>query len=395
MFTNMCNIVGISPDIVILNDGNCGGAQYLLKNTSLKFWQKVERDCEALYVLMDDFNNKRAEIIYTSKGKKRSECLGIQAWCADMWSVFWNALLINQQVKIESELNFCWANDSINYWHKNKILHYTGNVPKEENTVFRKANYIFYPPYYDMNLASIGKENCSYPLVNLITELKKEMDKIKIDLNDTAFVIPIHVANEIVLDNLYITIRYLEKYFITKILVIETDVKPRIDKSSLPIDCNYFFIYDESKSLNSKKINHLISFKTNSEIVVIYDANLMITIEQIVESVEQIRNRKADLIYPFNDELICIDSLFKEMICKCLDQELLINNLGKFRSVNNYLLGRIVFINREKFVIANNSFFTSSESEEEDREGLIKNWGYKINCVKGLFFHLPEECKEN
>ncbi|MGY0039350.1 hypothetical protein [Pedobacter sp. NJ-S-72] len=51
-FLSMCNIIGIKPDLVLLNNNHVGGAQYILKNLSYKFWDKIEQNCEELY----DFN---------------------------------------------------------------------------------------------------------------------------------------------------------------------------------------------------------------------------------------------------------------------------------------------------------------------------------------------------
>src|SRR5439155_972507 len=49
IFYGMCDTVGINYDLVINNQNNSGGAQYLLKNIDDKFWEECELKCEKLY----------------------------------------------------------------------------------------------------------------------------------------------------------------------------------------------------------------------------------------------------------------------------------------------------------------------------------------------------------
>ena len=62
IFSEMCKIVGICPDVVLQNNENVGGAQYLLKETSVAFWEKIERDCESLYSFLKDKIVKKRDI---------------------------------------------------------------------------------------------------------------------------------------------------------------------------------------------------------------------------------------------------------------------------------------------------------------------------------------------
>ena len=42
-FQQMCQIIGVSPTIVQANDKNAGGAQYVIKNSTMQFWNKIEK----------------------------------------------------------------------------------------------------------------------------------------------------------------------------------------------------------------------------------------------------------------------------------------------------------------------------------------------------------------
>ena len=83
LFNEMCDIVNISPDIVSYNDNAAGGAQYLMKGVNADFFKKTYKDSENLYIHM----------------KKTDNITNIQSWTADMWSLFWNGLYFNHQIK--------------------------------------------------------------------------------------------------------------------------------------------------------------------------------------------------------------------------------------------------------------------------------------------------------
>lgn len=54
----MAQIVGLAETDIQANDAEVGGAQYVLKNTPVSFWKKVERDCEKMYLFLNQYNGK-------------------------------------------------------------------------------------------------------------------------------------------------------------------------------------------------------------------------------------------------------------------------------------------------------------------------------------------------
>ena len=62
------------------NNENVGGAQYLLKETSVAFWEKIERDCESLYSFLKDKNSKKG--IFKRGDNKHYP---LDFWVTDMW----------------------------------------------------------------------------------------------------------------------------------------------------------------------------------------------------------------------------------------------------------------------------------------------------------------------
>lgn len=155
---DMCQIVGIDPKIVEKNQPNSGGAQYLLKEMSYEFWDKVERDCVALYKLMESTKSK-----YNPKHP-------IQSWTADMWATLWNIWLSGGKTKINKELDFSWASSDIQLWDEYNIYHNAGATGENKN-LFNKSDYRSKEPF-DEDFSNISNKYCSKKYVEWIIRTK-------------------------------------------------------------------------------------------------------------------------------------------------------------------------------------------------------------------------------
>ena len=160
LFVDMCNIVGIDPQIVEANDDNAGGAQYLIKNASVDYWKKAESDSEKLYELMVTTSNK-----YCPEHP-------IQAWTAGMWADLWNAWLFGYQTKISKKMDFCWATDKIDKWGSTSIYHNAGAVI-DNGQYFLKTKYQSSPFSKEINCSG---DYCSY---NYVKEIKETENNFK------------------------------------------------------------------------------------------------------------------------------------------------------------------------------------------------------------------------
>lgn len=162
LFNEMCDIVKVSPEEVTANDDNAGGAQYLMKGVNAEFWTKNYNDMEKLYCHMKD-----TESIYHPEHP-------IQSWTADMWSVFWNGLYFGHKIKINTDLEFCWATDNIKRWDETYIFHNAG-VVGDSKEYFSKIMYQVSPFNKDIER---NIDNCTYKYVQEIKETEENFKEI-------------------------------------------------------------------------------------------------------------------------------------------------------------------------------------------------------------------------
>jgi hypothetical protein len=147
VFDKMVEIMDITPQLVIDNNNNTIGAQYILKNIDDTFWENVERDCENLFKIITQLNNK--------KKKENPSYHELQIWAADMWSVLWNIWKCGYKTQVHPDLMFSWATSSGDFYNRYNIMHNAG-VTNSHTNYFNKSNYKKLLPY---NLNLKIKEN--------------------------------------------------------------------------------------------------------------------------------------------------------------------------------------------------------------------------------------------
>ena len=164
----MCDVIGVEPQVVKKNDINSGGAQYIFKNQDFHYWYKIYKDSTCLYDKLMRFQRKYP----ISPGE-------IQFWTAEMWSVLWNMWWWNMETKLTTELNFCWATDNISLCKTNPILHMAGVTESEKDNKFYKGDFINQNP---LELLKTDKNHFDYvnnssSTYKYINEMKKIIQK--------------------------------------------------------------------------------------------------------------------------------------------------------------------------------------------------------------------------
>lgn len=386
IFESMCNIVGVCSKTVENNNSNSGGAQYILKNTTTEFWNKIEKDSESLYNLLELHNRQNG---YCQKDNGPAN---IQSWCADMWAIWMNALALQKTFRIHDSMTFSWVNSHSSEIKYNQIIHYSGSVAKSDKTLFRKSNYKHYPPFFE-DLSTIDNSTCSYLLRDLITSYVANQNKNRINLKDVSFIIPVRIDSQDRYENLYAITKYIDHHFDTSILIIEADTSQKIDNKLLPKTVQYFFVKDTViKFHRTKYINYLIS-KAKTDYISIYDTDVIVPHKQILQAVMMLRDQKCSMVSPYDGSFITVDRLLKAMFIKLNDDQLLETNKGKFVVSARRSFGGAIFINRKSYISAGmeNEKIRFWGPDDIERVKRMQILGYVIKRVNGNLYHLPHE----
>ncbi|HVI49409.1 MAG TPA: galactosyltransferase-related protein [Chitinophaga sp.] len=392
IFEGMCRIAGVDPGRVIAQDKQAGGAQYILKNTSADFWGKVERDSESIYRLLNEYNASQSEAYYLETGNPMSQYQGIQAWCADMWAILYNGIARNVDVKIHPLLDFCWPYDSIDRWEQHYILHYAGVTDTDNSTLFCKTKYIHYPPYYD-DFRHIDSNSCSNIIIHMMNDLKCSKAADKINLDDVTFLIPVRIDSPDRKENLLSIINYLDKYFHTRMIILEADTIQQLADITFPAGCRYVFYKDDHPVLKRTHYNNIMVASAETPIISIYDTDVVFPVMQIQLAVEQIRNGSGDFVSPYDGVFLNIDKLFKQIFCKILDPDVLTQNINKFFTSTQRSFGGAVLLNKAAFIAAgmDNENIYGWGPEDVERRKRMEILGYKISRISGPLFHLDHQ----
>jgi hypothetical protein len=173
LFLNLCQIANIDPNVVESNESSSGGAQYLMKGVDAKFWSDVKNNCLELYTYMRDREKSERSSMSEEDSKRYNP---IQKWCADMWSVLWNAWKNNHETQISKELDFSWGTSNISSYNRCKIMHNAG-VTTSKDGLFYKGEFINRSPFLE-DLSFVKKETTSYKYVEAILYAKEQRLKL-------------------------------------------------------------------------------------------------------------------------------------------------------------------------------------------------------------------------
>ncbi|UPZ37487.1 hypothetical protein MUB18_04065 [Sphingobacterium sp. PCS056] len=387
-FSYISSILDIDSQNIINNDKNCGGAQYILKNIKADFWLSIEKDSQIIFSELNNYNNLEAY----KRGCMPSEYSGIQSWCADMWSVFWNLLKLDYKVSISKEMDFCWANDNESRYNQTRILHYTGS--QNDEYIFKKSKFLKYEPFYNLFIDKSNLSFCSKIIVDYIDKVRIDLlERNRIDLTNTSFLIPIRIDSQSRLDNLIATVTYLSKFFNTEIIIIENDSIQKIPKELIEKHNICYEFENNSGIFNRAKINNKLIKKSLREIIALYDADVIFPVHQIVEAINMITEEDYDCSFPFDGRFLDIDPLHKRIFSKVLDPALFFYNEHFFKLAGERSVGGAIFLKRLEYIKAGSDNLRISTWGPDDKERVkrLQILDLKIGRVKGCLYHLPHE----
>lgn len=281
-FADLCALVGISPMLVLNNNQYTGGAQYILKNVDVSFWNDVYVDGEKIFKFINNYNKS---------GQKNTK---VQAWCADMWAILWNAWKRGIHTRLDQELDFCWPKEHISRWHSTKILHNSGVSYRDRRGYFCKSLYMDNSPYY-IDFSKIDPKSCSSIIVSKIKQVQRFQNTI--ELKDLTV-----IFHEKDLEWRYLVnyLRYIFKNFKVKVIILK----------SAPSLCDYTDMLLEFVDLQVVEVGHVskvITEYVSTKILLYIDARIFVMTSGILKAYNYVVANQRSFVRPYD----CVDDFDK------------------------------------------------------------------------------------
>tara|TARA_Y100000310_G_scaffold235174_1_gene238190 strand:+ start:769 stop:3273 length:2505 start_codon:yes stop_codon:yes gene_type:complete len=166
----------------------------------------------------------------------------------------------------------------------------------------------------------------------------QKIERIKHDLSDCTFIIPLKVESEDRKFNISTTVPYILENFITNIIIHETfeehsQISDLIEKYG-----------DNIKVISNKEPNNvpyhrtkylnLMLDKVQTPITINYDSDILLPISSYIEAAEKIRTGKMDLVYPFYNSNYKFET-GQNTVCPTCNHETLYFMQGQYRIFQN------------------------------------------------------------
>lgn len=214
----------------------------------------------------------------------------------------------------------------------------------------------------------------------------------KAELKDFTFLILIRIDSIERLENLLAVISFIQKHFETNIQVLEcASYCNGYLKKLLNKKVDYFFQKDFDPILHrTKHLNQMLE-KVNTPFTAIWDADVIVPVDQLNESVELLRNNMADFVYPYKRHFLDTTDIIRDLYLKNKRLNTLVKNRAKMQELyapnplgGGFLCNTKVYIEAGK----ENEKYYGWGVEDGERFQRFTKLGYRVIRLVGVMFHL-------
>lgn len=226
---------------------------------------------------------------------------------------------------------------------------------------------------------------------------------MRIDIKDTTIIIPVRIDSIVRLENLILVINHLKSNFDTNIKVIEAcGYNSGLISSLIGEDVFYSFVEDKDPIFHRTKYINMAASEVATNIIGVWDADVIIEPKQIVESVEKLRYNEYDVAMPYDGTFLDTSLVIRSYYCKDKNIEYLKRNQSKMKSMysqpdNPCSVGGAFLILTEKYRASGfeNEDFYGWGPEDIERYNRWLRLNYRIFRNSGCLFHLSHPRTEN
>lgn len=216
---------------------------------------------------------------------------------------------------------------------------------------------------------------------------------MKYNLMDVTFTIPLRYDTDDRINNIKTVLSYLIYNFDTNIILLESDKEKKIYnhiKEFLSDNVIYSFIKEDDEIFHRTKFLNIMAKQSKTPIIVNYDADIILTIQQYIDAANSIRTNSLDLCTAFSSITY---NLYKQYHQRIIDEHTIdwITEQMVFAPHRHAVAqGGVVFWNKQKFIECGmeNENFISWGPEDVCRVVRATKLGYKWGRVNGPLIHL-------
>lgn len=212
----------------------------------------------------------------------------------------------------------------------------------------------------------------------------------KIENRNVTFVIPVRIDSSERSENLDMVLRQLSHRKQTTILILEADIKPLYNLKKGYSNVKYLFVEDHDPVFHRTKYLNQLLREAETELVGIWDTDVILPDEQIDRALQDICEGKAVMSYPYDGRFYFCNSEESS----CYRQQASIDYLLERVNRGNYCMSNSVggaFCVRKDFYLeagGENETFYGWGLEDLERIRRMFILGLPVTRVDGPLFHL-------
>lgn len=229
-----------------------------------------------------------------------------------------------------------------------------------------------------------------------------QLDKIcqvpeVIDLSDVTFTIPVKFESKDRLDNFFLSLKYLNRFFKTNVIIGEQD-KEYLDNLFLQYYDNLNISrlkYQIKDTFERTRLLNDMAHMATTPYIVNWDCDVFMHPEQILKAVQALRENKVDGVYPYDGQFLRVNRQWIPRFQQAFDVSIFKN--VTFKEIGQVSFGGAIIWNREKFLEGGgeNQYFVHYGPEDMERYERFKKLGYRIGRVVGALYHINHSVADN
>lgn len=214
-------------------------------------------------------------------------------------------------------------------------------------------------------------------------------------LKDTSILIPVKIDTVSRLENLVCVVKFLRSYFEVKIEVLEAGpYKNLFIQNLLGESVNYTFVKDADPIFHRTKYINQMVLKSTSEYLAVWDSDVLCSPIQILKSLEILKKKEADYVYPYTGKFLDTSKIIREMYFSSFDFQILVKFADWMKEMYSPKpVGGAFFIRKDIYEYAGleNEEFYGWGVEDGERASRFSILGLKRGRVLGPLFHLTHD----